>query len=290
MKFQWRGIRNFSKLASERGVALIVVLWIFIFLFVVAFGFSASVREEAAAAGRYGDETQGYYLAIAGFEQGLYDFLSQSSGRELQQGQKSSDLFDGSWREQNLGGGVYRVRLIDEGGKININRVDEAILRRIFTNLGIEEPRRSILVDSIMDWRDPDDLHRVNGAENDYYLSLNPPYTAKNGFFDTVEDLLWVRGMTSDLFYGYAEANQAAGSEKTLADLLPLLGISAGDSAMQMFIFANPAVVAVEAEGRPTDSRVSHRIKGIVRMGGGQQGFELLRWIDRDGGYRNNES
>jgi len=65
MKFQWHGIRNFSKLASERGVALIVVLWIFIFLFVVAFGFSASVREEAAAAGRYGDETQGYYLAIA---------------------------------------------------------------------------------------------------------------------------------------------------------------------------------------------------------------------------------
>jgi len=99
MKFQWHGIRNFSKLASERGVALIVVLWIFIFLFVVAFGFSASVREEAAAAGRYGDETQGYYLAIAGFEQGLYDFLSQSSGRELQQSQKSNDLFDGSWRE-----------------------------------------------------------------------------------------------------------------------------------------------------------------------------------------------
>src|SRR5947208_2319856 len=159
-----------AKVHSERGVALIVVLWIFIFLFVVEFGFSASVREEAAAAGRYGDETQGYYLAIAGFEQGLYDFLSQSSGRELQQSQKSSDLFDGSWREQNLGGGVYRVRLIDEGGKININRVDEAILRRIFTNLGIEEPRRSILVDSIMDWRDPDDLHRVNGAETDYYL------------------------------------------------------------------------------------------------------------------------
>src|SRR5439155_21722430 len=124
--------------------------------------------------------------AIAGFERRLDDFLSQSSGRELQQGQKSSDLFDGSWREQNLGGGVYRVRLIDERGKININRGDEAILRRIFTNLGIEEPRRSILGDSIMDWRDPDDLHRVNGADNDYTLSLNPPYTAKNAFLDTV--------------------------------------------------------------------------------------------------------
>src|SRR5438445_13164145 len=98
MKFQWHGIRNFSKLASERGVALIVVLWIFIFLFVVSFGFSASVREEAAAAGRYGDETQGYYLASAGFEQGLDHFLSQSPGREFQQRPKISDPFDGSWR------------------------------------------------------------------------------------------------------------------------------------------------------------------------------------------------
>src|SRR5207247_8822005 len=105
MKFQWRGIRNFSKLASERGVALIEVPWIFIFLFVVAFGFSASVREEAAAAGRYGDETQGYYLALAGFEQRLYDFLSQSSGRELQQRHTNRDLFDGIWHAPSLAGG-----------------------------------------------------------------------------------------------------------------------------------------------------------------------------------------
>ena len=342
MKFRLKNV-NSAKLANQRGVALIVVLWIFIFLFVVAFDFSTSVREEAAAASRYGDETQGYYLAVGGFEQGLYDFLSQTAGRQFQQqGEAPNDLFDGSWREENLGAGVYRVRLVDEGGKININRVDEGTLRRVFTNLGIEEPRRSILIDSIMDWRDPDDLHRANGAENDYYLSLQPPYTAKNGFFDTVEDLLWVKGMTADLFYGFSGPAGESGansstiglreiftvdspidrvnlrtataavihalmgipldksrafveerkklSEKTLADLLPLLGVTAGSTAMQMFIFANPSVVAVEAEGRPADSQVFRRVKGIVRLGGGQQGFELLRWVDREWGYRKNES
>ena len=66
--------------SSERGVALLIVLWIFIFLFVVAFDFSTGVREEATAAHRYSDDNQGYYLALAGFEQGLYDFLSQSRG------------------------------------------------------------------------------------------------------------------------------------------------------------------------------------------------------------------
>jgi general secretion pathway protein K len=328
-----------AKCSGENGVALIVVLWIFIFLFVVAFDFSTSAREEAAAAHRFSDETIGYYLAVAGFERGLYEFLNQQgSAGANQQGQKS-DLYDGSWREENVGGGVSRVRLVDEGGKININRVNEETLRRIFTNLGIDNVRRDILVDSIMDWRDPDDLHRTNGAENDYYSSLSPAYTAKNGLLDSVEDLLWIRGMTNGLFFGYAEEKTQPGedsrrvglrdvftvdspidrvnlrtapaevihalmgiplekcrsfveerkklSEKTLGDLLPLLGIGAGDAVLQSFIFTNPSVVAVEAEGRLVDSRAPRRVKGIVRLGGAQ-GFEVLRWLDRDFGQPKN--
>src|SRR3972149_3660134 len=68
-----------SKLPNERGVALLLVLWIFIFLFVVAFEFTSSAREEGAAARRYAEETEGYYLALAGFQQGLYELLTQSS-------------------------------------------------------------------------------------------------------------------------------------------------------------------------------------------------------------------
>ena len=265
------------------------------------------MREEATAAHRYSDETQGYYIALAGFERGVYEFLQQSTGRDTLGTEKKADIFDGDWHEEALGGGSFRVRWVDEGGKININRADEETLRRIFTNLGVEEPSKAILVDSIMDWRDPDDLHRTNGAENEYYRSLKPSYTAKNGLFDTVEDLLWVRGMTAELFYGYGDSRAARGdneqriglreiftvdspidrvnlrtasadvihaltgipleksrrfiderkklSDKTLGDLLPLLGIGASDAALQQFVFANPAVVTVEAEGRPTESR-----------------------------------
>jgi general secretion pathway protein K len=325
-----------SVLLNQRGAALLIVLWIFIFLLVVAFDFSASVREEAAAAHRYNDETQGYYLALAGFQRGVYELLQQSAGRDALGTEMRVDIFDGSWHEETIGDGVFRVRWLDEGGKININRADEGTLRRIFTNLGIEEPGRTIIVDSIMDWRDPDNLHRLSGAENEYYRSLTPPYTARNGPFDTVEDLLWVRGVTSELFYGYDGAygqreenvrtialreiftvdspidrvnlrtasaeviHTVAGipleksrgfveerkklSDKTLADLLPLLGIGAGDAALQQFVFANPAVVSVEAEGRPAQSRAARRVKGIVRTAGGGRDFELVRWIDRDTG------
>ena len=332
MRSKWGDDR--SKLYGERGVALIIVLWIFIFLSVVAFEFSAATREEATAALRFDDETQGYYLAVAGFERGLYDFLNQQGNAvATPQEPQKNDLFDGRWREQELGDGRFRVRLVDESGKININRVNEETLRRVFTNLGIDNDRRDILVDSIMDWRDPDDLHRLNGAENDYYATLTPPYTAKNGPLDTVEDLLWIRGMTNELFFGSSAAADPAAqpsgrialrdiftvdspidrvnlrtasaevihalmgipldkcrafveergklSEKTLTDLLPLLGIGSGDPVLQTFIFTNPSVVTVVAEGRPANAPMPRRVKGVVRLGGGQ-GFELLRWSDRD--------
>jgi hypothetical protein len=321
-----------ADVSSERGVALLVVLWIFIFLFVVAFDFSAGVREEATATHRYSDDHQGYYLALAGFEQGLYDLLNQARGRELQSSNKQRDIFDAGWREGTLGSGTYRVRLVDESGKINLNRVDENALRRIFSNLGIEEPAIGVLIDSIMDWRDADDLHRSNGAENDYYQSLNPSYTAKNGAFESIEDLLWVKGVTARLYYGAPDSGtsdrdpprvglreifsvdspidrvnlrtatapvihvllgipmekcrafveeRAKLGDKTLTDLLPLLGVGASDAALQMFIFSNPSVITVEAEGYATESRQPRRLKGVIRVGG-NRGYELTRWVDRE--------
>ena len=323
-----------SALLNQRGAALLIVLWIFIFLLVVAFDFSTSVREEATAARRYHEETQGYYLALAGFQRGVFEFLQQFAGRDDLGAEKRADIFDGSWHEETLSDGVLRVRWLDEGGKININRADEGTLRRVFTNLGVEEPGRTIIIDSIMDWRDPDHLHRLSGAENEYYLSLTPPYTARNGPFDTVEDLLWVRGVTSEIFYGHDVAQgqreddtkrialreiftvdspidrinlRTASAEvihaiagiplekcrdfieerrklfdKTLGDLLPLLGVGARDAALQQFVFTNPAVVSVEAEGRPARSAAARRVKGVVRTAGGGREFELVRWIDRD--------
>ena len=78
----------------------------------------------------------------------------------------------------------------------------ECCLRKIMTNLGVEGEARDIVVDSLLDWRDADDLYRLNGAENDYYQSLPEPYECKNGNLDSIEELLLVRGVTPELFYG----------------------------------------------------------------------------------------
>ncbi|HKA34206.1 MAG TPA: hypothetical protein VKH64_13380 [Candidatus Binatia bacterium] len=310
-------------LANERGAALIIVLWIFIFLFVVAFDFSAAVREEGMATHRYAEETEGYYLALAGFQKGVYEVMRQFAPARPGNAQ-STDLFESDWKKGTLGDGVYEVRFIDEAGKFNLNRANEATLRSIFLNLGIEQDRANIITDSILDWIDPDDLHRLNGAESDYYMSLSPPYTAKNGPFDSVEDLLWVRGVTPDLFYGDEEhvglkdvfsvdspaggvnlrtaspavcvalvgvsmekcqdfiARRAELSQKTLADLLRLLGIQDDSLVRRQIIFTNPTVITIEARGHQAQSTISRQVKGVIRLMGGDRGYDLIRWIDRD--------
>jgi len=89
---------------------------------------------------------------------------------------------------------MVEVRIADEGGKINLNLAPEGLLRNFFTGLGLPEPQVRTMVDSIQDWRERGSFQRLYGAKSAYYLSLDPPYVAKNGKFETVEELAWVRG------------------------------------------------------------------------------------------------
>ncbi len=98
--------------------------------------------------------------------------------------------------------GTCEIRVIGEAGKVNINRVTDATLRKIIGQMGLEGEARDIVTDSILDWINPGDFTRLNGAKNDYYQSLKEPYNCKNGYLDSIEELLLVRGVTPDLFYG----------------------------------------------------------------------------------------
>jgi len=61
--------------------------------------------------------------------------------------------------------------------------------------------------DAIMDWIDEDDEPREYGAEYDYYQGLSSPYAPTNGPFNTVEELLLVRGVSPQLLFG-ADVNR----------------------------------------------------------------------------------
>jgi general secretion pathway protein K len=112
---------------------------------------------------------------------------------------------DGTPHTVDMGGGGYTARIIDESGKISLNGLTDAsgiVLKKLLTNQGVASEHADIIVDSILDWRDADDLHRLSGAESDYYLSLAKPYKARNADFETLEELILVKGITPEILYG----------------------------------------------------------------------------------------
>jgi len=116
--------------------------------------------------------------------------------------------------ELPLGKGLIHYSIYDENGKININTASRDILTKALAANGLSlGSDRDTIVDSILDWIDKDD-HRVNGAESDYYEGLSPAYSAKNGPLDSLEELMKVKGVTPELFYGSEEYEPRQPSDK----------------------------------------------------------------------------
>ena len=149
--------KNKGPLTSERGVALLLVLWVIVFLAFVCAEFSWTMRTETAAAINFKEGTQALYAAEAGINRSIIELLRVSEeSRIFNRSEISSDDeddeddtdvpddiddmdelsdedMDGLYDEQQLwlaGGGPYRfelgdfyceVSIIDESNKININ-------------------------------------------------------------------------------------------------------------------------------------------------------------------------
>jgi general secretion pathway protein K len=211
-------LRRAGVIGNSEGVALLMVLWVTAILAVIALEFSFAMRTELNIARHYKEQTELYTRAEGGIQRAIVEMIYKHDPR-IQQLRKTmkAEGFPPEQGEWVADGRVYPlpfdqgkcdVRMMSEGGKVNINVVSEKALRKIIGQLGLEGETRDVVVDSILDWRDPDDFYRINGAENDYYQSLKEPYKCKNGILDSIEELLLVRGVTQDLFYGKKEEKE----------------------------------------------------------------------------------
>ena len=189
-----------------------MALWVVTILSVVVLEFCFAMRTEVNVAKNYKEEFQLSAMAEGGIQRGIIELIYkhdqgvQQKRKTLAYGElppeKKEWIMDGRPYSLSFEQGTCDVMVMSEGGKINLNMVPEASLRKIIGQFGLEGEARDVIVDSILDWRDPDDFYRVNGAENDYYQSLKEPYQCKNGNFDSIEELLLVKGVTPELFYG----------------------------------------------------------------------------------------
>jgi len=221
-----------GELGSERGMALIIVLLGLALVLLVVGEFVQAVRLEAATTLNFRRAIVATQLAQAGYQRAVAEILADFRAVELDVDGSLAFRRSGDAAERieapprldiDLGGpgdGRLSYRITDETSRINLNRASADLLGRLVDTLGVERDTRDVIVDSVQDWRGPDEGHRLNGAKSDYYLALPVPYRSKNADFDDVEELAQVRGVTPAILRG-------SGTTPGLAELLTVAGAGA---------------------------------------------------------------
>ena len=106
-------------------------------------------------------------------------------------------LVGGRQRRIDFAGAHLTIGVTDERGKIPLNHIADDTVTGMLQQAGLSDDQVATARDSLLDWLDPDDLPRANGAENDYYAGLG--IAARNGELASVDELARVRGFTPGL-------------------------------------------------------------------------------------------
>lgn len=177
---------------AQKGVALVLVLWLTILLSVATGAFALMARMDRLEANALLSGTQARMAAEAGIH------LAAVALRDPDD--LTRPVADGRPYLYDIDGVRVELRITDERGKLDINSADEPTMANLFVNNGMEPNAAELLAAAVADWRDPDELERVNGAELEAYMSAGLEVGPGNRPFMMVEELLQVLGMPFELY------------------------------------------------------------------------------------------
>lgn len=210
-------------LNNNRGMALLVTILVISLLLVMTLRFNTAIRASLTNASNLQNSVAVDHMARSVFnagramlavdaEESAFDTLhedwanleavSQYFSYFFNQGQGGMDIADYSGRLQ------INSLLVKEGDSWTVNEEQKKIWLNLLgaEEFGLGEDETQHIVEAIIDWIDEDDEPLgFGGAESSYYQGLDTPYTPRNGPMEFVEELLLVKGITSELYYGTDE-------------------------------------------------------------------------------------
>ncbi len=347
----------FRPFEDERGIALLLVMFVVSLLIILAAEFSFTTRMEIDSALNFKEDMEGYYYALGGFQYALTEIIGKYDTTYL--GSDGQIGFYRRWKEEEEGNrqsgnqdegridwppipnrkgirladGAFDYIISDEQGRLNVNylksnaKTGKKSIRQIFRELlvatGVDEGEQAdIIIDSIIDWTDRNDLHMLNGAESEWYeknyaeKGFSEPYKCKNGRIDTIDELLLIRGITPDILYGSDSLYATGADEGRYSGIAPyitvygrsrkinkltapplLLRIIAPEKADEIMEERKDATkrkknstrtFRIEVKGYKLNSHVCHYIMAIVQRSRSRKtggGAEVIFWNDDASGF-----
>lgn len=213
--------------ANQRGVALIMVLWMIMVMMTMAGTLIYAVKTETQLISYARATAQARSFAEAAAHYTVIQLFLPVDKRQIKLGGSPA-----TWTRDGYG---VEIRVIGENGLIDINQASRELLQKVLKALGIEGQEAETLLDAIEDFRDSDDLKHANGAEDDDYKGAGLNYGAKDAPFERIEELQQVLGVTPLIYQGlvsYLSVNaRSNGVNPMLAPPHVLLLLADGDQA-----------------------------------------------------------
>jgi len=199
---------------GKKGFALMVVIVVMLMATFLASQLILLVRTELKISHNIKARVIGHFLAEAGLNLGIFrifepkpmDIPALGSEEDWEQ------FIEGYEYTVYLPKGKVTYYVCGESGKIDLNRAPSRLLQLfLLRQVGADDPKEAedqvaVILDSWLDWRDSDDLHRLNGAESEVYEALDDPYTARNGRIEDPSEFFLING--TDVLAGKFHAEE----------------------------------------------------------------------------------
>ena len=173
-----------------------MVMWMSAALAAIAFSLATSVRGETDHTSTTVDDLRSYYIASGAVQRAIMD---------IQQGGVAPDAPGYHLGDSRLTyafpTGDATVEIIPETAKLNINTITGEKLVVLLTALGLDAEHAQEAAAAIVDWRKPLGPQSA-GSFDEFYRAQTPSFRARHASFEEIEELLSVKGITPDLYYG----------------------------------------------------------------------------------------
>lgn len=271
-------LRQYPGRKSQRGMALVIVLWLVAVMTVIASGHSRNAHNEMQLAMNQIETAQARSVAQAAFSLTVLDMLSTANSDKLP---RLGTPFARRLNDRDV---VITVR--PTAALLDLNSASESLLRALIIAAGTTDDIAASIAAAIVDWRDGDSLVHLNGAEDDEYAVAGREWSARDDNFVSVDELRYVLGMTETLYRKIAPCITVHSEQRTIdlesAPELLLRAVTGAETATtgasRSANGAGTYVINITVQGK---SGTAVTVEAVVRLtASAKQPFNILEWRD----------
>lgn len=274
----------------QRGVALVLVMWLVALLTALIGAFAMTARIEHMQGRVLSRGLVAEEAARAGVEYAMTRVIAPDPALQW--------MPDGRAYAWSFGDIVVEVRIVDEAAKVDLNSASLELLAALLRVVGAEPDAATAIAAAIVDWRDSDALTQpAGGAEDGQYAEAGRAYGAKDAPFETVAELAQVLGMTPTLYAAVAAHLTVHSSQPqpdtrfASAEVLQALGVDPAPILLQRqselppdpgawIVGGGSGTYSIDSRAQLFDGR-SATLRAVLRTGAsGLPGaaYTTLRW------------